>query len=330
MSNDVNNSKITLKEFMSNVWFPLEVDNGEHKPTTIEFNRSMSKYITGYFKDKELNSILQSDIEFCLKYYRCEYEQRTKKVGMEPKTVKHIYSTLDRIFKSAKKRRYITENPVDLVSPPRLQKREVDALSESELKKFIEYLFDAPDEIKCMLMLFITTGIRRGELVGLKWEDIDFENKQLHIQRNVTHTSGHRVVIGTPKTSTGKRTIPLSENTLNELLKYRKQQQLSFPNKALHCAFVFSSKDDPYIPCEPTSVTRNVKKFMLDHGLPPYYPHALRHSCATHILANGGDIKSVQNLLGHADASTTLNFYARANIDQMRKATEKFTDTFGL
>lgn len=323
-------SKLTLAEFMSDTWYKLDVDNRENKETTVGFYRSISNYITDYFKDEKLSDITSNDVEFCLDYYRREYRQRTGKTGMKPKTIKHIYTTLDSIFKSAKRRRYITENPMEFVKPPRIPKEEVVALSESELRTLLRALPSTSDEVRSMIILFITTGIRRGELVGLKWSDIDFDNRQLHIRQNVTRATGGGVVVGTPKTSTGKRSIPLSANTLKMMEEYRKQQQLKFPSKDLQDAFIFHSKRDIFRPCEPTSITHKVKNFMLENGLPPYYPHALRHSAATHILANGGDIKSVQMLLGHADAATTLNFYAKADIKQIRRATEKFTDTFDL
>lgn len=325
-----NGDKLTLKDFMNETWFPLEVDNGENKKTTISFNVSMSKYISGYFENKKLADISPGDIEFCLKYYRCEYQQRRGKIGMEPKTVKHIYSTLDRIFKCAKKKHYIAENPMDDVKPPRVPRKEVVALSKSELRTLIEVLPKTSDEMRCMLILFITTGIRRGELVGLIWKCVDFDSKQLHIKQNVTRATGSGVAIETPKTYNANRSIPLSENTVKMLEEYRQQQKLKFPDNDLQEAFIFHSKSDLYHPCEPTAITHKVKKFMLENGLPAYYPHALRHSVGSHILANGGDLKSVQNLLGHADARTTLNFYAKADIDQIRDSRTKFTSVYNL
>lgn len=271
------------------------------------------------------------DLKLFLKYYRCEFKKRTGEIGMKLKTLKSIYSTLKMIFKSAYESEYITKNPMELIPPPKVPKNEINALTEQELNVLIEALSNTSEENNCMLRLFITTGIRRGECAGLKWEDIDFEKNQLQIKRNVTRSTGNGVVIGTPKTHESIRDIPFSFNTSEALVEHKQKQQLKFPGKDLHSAYIFSSKDDPYQPCEPTSITRKVKNFLTKNGLPSHSPHDLRHTFASLICDNSGDIKSLQNLLGHTDFATTYNLYvARRNMDQMRNASTKFTDKFGL
>lgn len=319
----------TLDEYINEIWFPIEIDNQTNKPGTVSFYRSIANYILEYFKDSKLQAITSTDIELCLKYFRTERKQKNK-IGMSPKTVKHIYSTLKRIFKSAQRRKYILENPMDLVIPPRLPKKTVEALSKDEVNVSISNFKNCSTETECMLRIFFTTGIRRGELVGLKWGDIDFNNQQLNIQCNVTRSTGNGVVIGTPKTFTSNRSVPLSEKTLEVLKEFKKQQQMKFQGKDLETAFVFSRKNNPFVPCEPTSITKKVKKFMESNNLPSYSCHDIRHTVATHILANGGDIKSLQNILGHSDVSTTLNFYVRSDMKQMRTAANKFTSAYDL
>lgn len=328
----VNNDKdITLEEFINNIWFPLEIDNGERKPTTISYNRSMCKYVIDYFRNEKINSITSIELKECLKYYRCEYKKRTNEIGMEAKSLKGIYSILKMIFRSAYELEYIPKNPMNFVPPPRIPKKEVNALSESELKVFMEALSNISEENSCMLRLLVSTGIRRGECAGLKWSDIDFENNKLHINRNVTRATGSGVIIGTPKTRESNRDIPFSSITSKALVEHRQKQQLKFPDKDLQSAYIFPSKDNPYSPCEPTSITRRVKSFLTKNGLPPHSPHDLRHTFGSLTYKQSKDSKTLQNLLGHSDITTTLNFYVRsADMQEKRNTSEKYTSAYGL
>lgn len=95
-------------------------------------------------------------------------------------------------------------------------------------------------------------------------------------------------------------------------------------------AFLFPKGVDVFQPCDPNAITRRVKHFMTRNGFPDLSPHDLRHSCATLLLAEGADIKSVQEILGHADASTTLDYYVKSDLQQMKTATQKYAAAFNL
>ena len=120
------------------------------------------------------------------------------------------------------------------------------------------------------------------------------------------------------------------DSVLRLLLDYRDMVQAAHPGTDLDKAFIFSRTGNLFAAHDPSSVTRRVKRFMRLHNLPDMSPHDLRHSCATLLLTNGADMKSVQEILGHANASTTLNFYARTDEQQMKAAAQKFAEAFGL
>ena len=102
------------------------------------------------------------------------------------------------------------------------------------------------------------------------------------------------------------------------------------PEVDLEESFIFHSRKDIFFPKNPDAVTRRLKRFMESNNLPDVSPHDLRHSCASLLLESGADIKSVQEILGHANASTTLNFYVKTDMKQMKAATDKFAEEFGL
>lgn len=321
---EIINARMEFSDFINNVWFPICICDGEHKPTTVEFNRHISNVISDYFCGRAIQSITGSDIQKYLIYLRTKYKTPQGK-PLAPKTIRHHYCTLANIFGYAMKQEILLKNPMDKVDCPKLPKKKVDAFSQEQAQTFFSLLDDCPIDFRCMLNLLITTGVRRGELMGLQWADIDFDNYTISISRNVTYTPESGVVVGTTKTDCGIRQIPLMPSVAAVLAQYRDSFETWHKTD-----FIFPKAGDPTQARDPNSVTRRVKRFMKKHNLPDMSPHDLRHTCATLLLDNGTDIKTVADILGHTDASTTLNFYVKSDINRMRAATDKFANSFGL
>jgi len=315
--------------FIHNTWFPLQVQGNDKKVTTVSFYSSMLKPLSNYFSGKTLQEITPLDLQQYLIYLRTEYSGKGG-CPMKPKSVHHQYNTLNLIFNYAENQELISKNPMKKVASPKQQKHPVDALSQEQAERFFSLLPSCDLDFRCILALLVTTGIRRGECLGLKWSDISVTNNTITISRNVCYTSQSGITISTPKTTNSIRTIPVMPSVMQLLLQLRKQYQSEHPAADLTNVFLFPNKDNLNIPRDPNAITKRVKRFMHSNGFPNLSPHDLRHSCATLLLAQGADIKSVQQLLGHADASTTLNFYVKADLQQMRNATEKYAAAFNL
>ena len=309
--------------FVEHDWFPVCVDNGEHKPKTVAFYQDTKKNIVGYFQGSILQKLTTTDIQKFFIYLRTNQK-------FSSQYVHHHYRTMNMIFTFAMKNKLIQKNPMDEVDKPRLSRKQVEALSEEDAVFFFRAVNDCPLDFRCMLYLLITTGLRRGECIGLKWKDIDEERAVLKIQRNVTYTAKSGTVVNTPKTVASQRMVPIMGSTLGLLQRLKQQRQKEHPDLILEDSFLFPSKTDLFAPHSPDAVTRRVKHFMNSQGLPDLSPHDLRHSCATLLLNSGADVKSVQEILGHVNASTTLNFYVRSDLTQMRSATEKYAEAFNL
>lgn len=276
----------SFKTFVNEVWFPLQVCNGNDKQSTITFYKNMKKPIVEYFDGKVLQEISPLHIQKFLSYLSNDYKTERGKP--------------------------------------------VDALTQEQAQAFFKALSDSPLDFHCLLHLLLTSGVRRGECLGLKWKDIDERRSTIRIERSAVYTPETGTAISTPKTADSIRTIPIMPSTLRLLQQLKKQTRAEYHNTVLQDAFIFPSEKDLFVPRDPNAVTRRVKRFMKRNNLPDLSPHDLRHSCATLLLGQGADIKSVQEILGHADASTTLNFYVKSDLRQMQAATEKYAAAFNL
>lgn len=319
----------SFSTFVNDVWFPLQICNGNDKQTTITFYKNMKKLIVEYFNGMVLQEISPIHIQKFLVYLNNDYRTQRGK-PLSPKTIRHYYNALGMIFSYAEKQNVIAQNPMQKVDAPKKDKKPVDALTQEQAAQFFRLLSDCPLDFHCILYLLITAGIRRGECIGLKWKDIDENHSTITIARSVVYTPESGIMVSTPKTANSIRTIPIMPSALHLLQRWKEHAQREHPNTILKDAFVFPSEKDLFSPRDPNSVTRRVKRFMKSNGFPDLSPHDLRHSCATLLLSQGADIKSVQEILGHADASTTLNFYVKADLRQMQAATDKFAAAFNL
>ena len=320
---EIASKRTNFGEFVMNVWFPICVDNGEHKVRTIAFYNQTAKSILRNFEGytlQNMNSLTLQRYFISLK----------KEKGYSAQYRHHQYRVLKMVFDFAVKQGIISENPMENVDKPKLERKKVDALSEEEAKAFFAALEDAPLDLRCALTLMTTAGLRRGECVGLKWKDFDKNKQTISIERNVVYATKDGTIINTPKTTKSIRTIPILKSTADLLCQLKSKRQEENPTADLENSFLFTSKNDIFLPKNPDSVTRRLKRFMEANNLPDLSPHDLRHSCATLLLGSGADIKSVQEILGHAKASTTLDFYVRSDIKQMKAATEKMAMVFGL
>ena len=234
-------------------------------------------------------------------------ESKHQAKGLSPKTVRNLHQIIASAMKLAKEQRLILADPTEGCALPRLEHREMQTLPVEQLQSFLREAKDSG--MFELYYLELATGLRRGELLGLKWEDIDLERGDLRVRRQVARINGE-VVEAPLKTKNAYRTLPLAEDTVSILLEQKE--------KVGGSPWVFPSPTGG--PISPDSVLHMLHRVLKRAGLPRIRFHDLRHTFATLALQNGLDVKTVSGMRGHFSAEFTLDTYAHVTTASQRQA----------
>jgi integrase len=227
--------------------------------------------------------------------------------GLAPATVRHVHGLIRNAVGDAEREELVHRNAARAVRPPAASRIERRSLTVAEAKK-LDVLRDHPTE--ALYVCALTVGLRRGELLGLRWGDIDFEQGTLTVRQTVLAVDG-RIVISAPKTDRSRRTVPVPEQTLTVLRAHRKHQaarRLSMGERWQDHGLVFPSRLGT--PMEPENLDRSWHRIRASAGLDWLRLHDLRHACATFLLASGASPRTVMKVLGHSQIGLTVNTYA--------------------
>ena len=234
-------------------------------------------------------------------------ESRKQSKGLSAKTVRNIHQIISSAMKLAQEQKLIASNPAEGCALPRMGHQEMKTLPVEQLHSFLREAKDSG--VFELYYLELATGLRRGELLGLKWEDIDLERGDLRVRRQIARINVE-VVEAPLKTKNAYRTLPLAEDTVSILLEQKK--------KVAGSPWVFPSSTGG--PISPDSVLHMLHRVLKRAGLPRIRFHDLRHTFATLALQNGVDVKTVSGMLGHFSAGFTLDTYAHVTTASQRQA----------
>ena len=234
-------------------------------------------------------------------------ESRKQSKGLSAKTVRNIHQIISSAMKLAQEQKLIASNPAEGCALPRMGHQEMKTLPVEQLHSFLREAKDSG--VFELYYLELATGLRRGELLGLKGEDIDLERGDLRGRRQIARINGE-VVEAPLKTKNAYRTLPLAEDTVSILLEQKK--------KVAGSPWVFPSSTGG--PISPDSVLHMLHRVLKRAGLPKVRFHDLRHTFATLALQNGVDVKTVSGMLGHFSAGFTLDTYAHVTTASQRQA----------
>jgi integrase len=230
--------------------------------------------------------------------------------GLAPATVRRIHSTLHKALSQAVSDGIVPRNAAD-VKAPRPAPEEIRPPSEVEARAFLDAARQSGERFEALYVLAITTGMRRGELLGLRWDDADLELGTLRVGRALVREGG-RHTLGETKTRRGRRQINLTPRTVNAFKAHRKRQleeKMKLAGLYKDHGLIFASRVGT--PVNPENlVKRSFKPLLEKADLPEIRFHDLRHTCATLLLGRGVHPKLVQELLGHATIAMTLDTYS--------------------
>lgn len=240
-----------------------------------------------------------------------------EKIITEPyayETIHKYKRTIRAILSLAKKNRLIADNyaSADYIDFPKRPSHSIEVMDDEEAKLFYKSVMEYPNiRYKAAMLLFLLTGFRRGEVAGLEWKDINFEEKTITVSRSLTSVKGHGTILKEPKTEGSKRTITVADTLLDTLKEYREWQQNQRDERGDYMQendYLFTQENGERL--NPSTYTGWLNKVLKAAGLDHHSLHSLRHTNITMQIAAGVPLVTVSARAGHARTSTTSDIYA--------------------
>lgn len=302
--------KLTFDEYM-NEW--LLSQKLYLKPTTYYgYQNIINKHIIPYFKPMQINLT-----DLASRHIQAYYNKKLEE-GLSASTIKRHHANIRKALQEALEQNLIPYNMADRTKLPTAKKYKAAVYNESQLCKLIN--ISKGTVLESVIILCSYYALRRGEVCGLCWSDIDFNNRIIHIRNTRTKTN-IEIFQDSAKTESSTRELPMNDSVYKYLLDLKSKQEankLFFGNAYIDDDFVCVWDDGKPLAVE--YVSHAFSELLKKNNLPHIRFHDIRHSVATNLLNNNVDIKIIQEYLGHSAMATTANFYLHPDIAQKKKA----------
>ena len=316
---ELDPSRVTVNEYLQR-WLKDSV-KGSVRPITFEsYERLVRVHVVPTLGRIKLKALSPAHLQG---FYRDRLD-----AGLSPCTVQRLHAVIHRALKQALRWGLVPRNVSESADPPKAQRKEIRPLTPEQVRTLLKTA--EGDRLEALYVLAITTGLRQGELFGLKWEDVDLATERLSVRRTLTTPKGGRR-LGPPKRSKSRRSVKLTTRALEALTAHR-ERQMEEREKLAELwhdhGFVFTTQVGT--PINRHNFFRRCFKPMLEKaGLPHTVRfHDLRHTCATLLLSKNVNPKIVQELLGHANISQTMDTYSHVLPDMQERAASAMDEIF--
>ena len=306
---DVTPNKITVAEYLDRWIRDYAEDNVA--PSTLQRYRQIVERLKPLLGALRLQDIRPAHIQ--------EAYGRLRRDELAARTVLHHHRVLHEALKQAVRWQFLANNPADAVTPPRPERTEMHALDPSGVHQVLDACADL--QLRTIISMAVNTGMRLGELLGLRWSDCDLDVATVHLVRAAQYLANTGITFRTPKTNRSRRSIALSADTIEVLREHRRRQleaRLAIGPGYRNGDLVFATVEGDPLP--PYRVSTNFSHLVKRLGIGPLRFHDLRHTAATLMLRAGIHPKIVSERLGHATVAITLDTYSHVLPDMQRDA----------
>ncbi|MCW2784995.1 MAG: Integrase [Marmoricola sp.] len=310
---------LTVARYLS-VW--LAGKQSLRPSTRASYESHVRLYLVPHLGQVVLGDLRPEHIEEM--YARIESGNGARTRPVSTATRRRVHATLNSALSTAVRRGLIDRNPATTVELPAVRKARVDVWTAVELGRFLGLISD--DRLHLLYVLLGLRGLRRGEVVALRWSDVDLDHGYLRIEQSAVRV-GNRSVIGPPKSASGARVVAIDAATVDRLGRHRDQQDCERGDRIgnpVTSDLVFTAQDGD--PLDPTYVSRHFDKLVAIHGLPRIRLHDLRHTSASVGLAAGESLIEVSRRLGHSSIVVTADIYCHIAPHVAQESAERLAD----
>lgn len=278
------------------------------------YSFEVQNYIMPILGNKMVQDITEEYIQRVVLYWQKEGMENGH--PLKKSTVQNLVMLIKQVFHYAAKKKIIENGMLEIHFAPQTESKRIQVFSQEEQNRLIQAVFEEFSYKTFGILLCINSGLRIGELCALKWSDIDFSGRVIHIDKTLQRiymqdaSPRTQIIITTPKTATSIRDVPLSEKVCGIIGRF---QDINMEGYVL-------SNEEQYI--EPRTFRKFYSDFLERHEIDMHHFHCLRHTFATRCIENGADYKSVSEILGHTTINTTLNMYVHPQMEEKRKCVD--------